>query len=142
MTTAAPSTALATIQPAFTDPERLALAEFLAGYRGLTREPYALACGSENNNAVRPGPRQPRPARHLHCRRLRRRRRPVTRTGWQQLCLAVTAARRTGLWSPDDDRPEKVTERDLNTNRNRRSGCVVAFQGWPVGERRWSRSAR
>ncbi len=42
MTTAAPSTALATIQPAFTDPERLALAAFLAGYRGLTREAYAL----------------------------------------------------------------------------------------------------
>jgi len=37
MTTATPSTALATIQPAFTDPERLALAGFLAGYRGLTR---------------------------------------------------------------------------------------------------------
>jgi Phage integrase, N-terminal SAM-like domain len=37
-----PSTALATIQPAFTDPERLALAGFLAGYRGLTREAYAL----------------------------------------------------------------------------------------------------
>ena len=34
--------ALATIQPAFTDPERLALAGFLAGYRGLTREAYAL----------------------------------------------------------------------------------------------------
>ena len=42
MTTAAPSTALATIQPAFTDPERLALAGFLAGYRGLTREAYTL----------------------------------------------------------------------------------------------------
>src|ERR1700684_2304837 len=42
MTTAAPSTALATIQPAFTDPERLALAGFLAGYHGLTREAYAL----------------------------------------------------------------------------------------------------
>ena len=40
--TAAPSTALVTIQPAFTDPERLALAGFLAGYRGLTREAYAL----------------------------------------------------------------------------------------------------
>ena len=36
MTTAAPSAALATIQPAFTDPERLGLAGFLAGYRGLT----------------------------------------------------------------------------------------------------------
>jgi integrase len=42
MTTAAPSTALVTIQPAFTDPERLALTGFLAGYRGLTREAYAL----------------------------------------------------------------------------------------------------
>jgi integrase/recombinase XerD len=42
MTTAAPSTALATIQPAFTDAERLALARFLAGYRGLTREAYGL----------------------------------------------------------------------------------------------------
>ena len=37
-----PSTAIATIQPAFTDAERLALAGFLAGYRGLTREAYTL----------------------------------------------------------------------------------------------------
>ena len=36
MSAAAPSTALATIQPAFNDAERLALAGFLAGYRGLT----------------------------------------------------------------------------------------------------------
>jgi integrase/recombinase XerD len=42
MTTAAPSTVLATTQPAFTDAERLSLAGFLAGYRGLTREAYAL----------------------------------------------------------------------------------------------------
>jgi integrase/recombinase XerD len=42
MTTAAPSTAIATIQPAFTDPERLALAGYLAGYRGLTRDAYTL----------------------------------------------------------------------------------------------------
>ena len=42
MTTAVPSAALATIQPAFTDAERVALAGFLAGYRGLTREAYAL----------------------------------------------------------------------------------------------------
>ena len=42
MTTAVPSTALATIQPVFTDPERLALAGYLAGYCGLTREAYAL----------------------------------------------------------------------------------------------------
>jgi len=42
VTTAAPSAALATIQPVFTDAERVALAGFLAGYRGLTREAYAL----------------------------------------------------------------------------------------------------
>jgi integrase len=42
MTATIPSTALATIQPAFTDAERLALAGFLAGYRGLTREAYTL----------------------------------------------------------------------------------------------------
>ena len=37
-----PSTALVTIQPVFTESERLALAGFLAGYRGLTREAYTL----------------------------------------------------------------------------------------------------
>ena len=42
MTATTSSTALATIQPAFTDPERLALAGFLAGYRDLTREAYTL----------------------------------------------------------------------------------------------------
>jgi integrase/recombinase XerD len=42
MTTAAPSHALATIQPVFTDSERLALAGFLAGYRSLTCDAYAL----------------------------------------------------------------------------------------------------
>ena len=42
MTTAALSTGLTTIQPAFTGAERLALAGFLAGYRGLTGEGYAL----------------------------------------------------------------------------------------------------
>jgi integrase/recombinase XerD len=42
MTTAAPSTALATIQPAFTDAGRLARAGYLARYRGLTREACAL----------------------------------------------------------------------------------------------------
>jgi hypothetical protein len=42
MTATTPSTALATIQPSFTDAERLALAGFLAGYRGLTREACTL----------------------------------------------------------------------------------------------------
>ncbi len=46
MTTTAPtssaSTAIAVVEPVFTDQERLALAGFLAGYTGLTREAYAL----------------------------------------------------------------------------------------------------
>jgi Phage integrase family len=42
MTTAARSTAIATIQPVFTGSERLALAGFPAGYRSLTRKAYAL----------------------------------------------------------------------------------------------------
>jgi integrase/recombinase XerD len=40
--TATTTTTLVPIQPAFSDAERLALAGFLAGYRGLTREAYAL----------------------------------------------------------------------------------------------------
>src|SRR5438132_10692720 len=36
------STAIAAIEPVLTEPERLALAGFLAGYTGLTREAYAL----------------------------------------------------------------------------------------------------
>ena len=45
MTTAATtsaSTALTVTEPMFTGPERLALAGFLAGYTGLTREAYTL----------------------------------------------------------------------------------------------------
>jgi site-specific recombinase XerD len=42
MATATASTALVPIQPAFTDAERLALAGYLAGYRGPTREAYTL----------------------------------------------------------------------------------------------------
>jgi site-specific recombinase XerD len=42
MTATTPSTALVTIQPVFTESERLTLAGFLAGYRGLTREAYTL----------------------------------------------------------------------------------------------------
>jgi hypothetical protein len=71
MTTAAPSTALATIQPAFTDAERLALAGYLAGYRGLTREAYTLDLRQG------PGPRYGHPSA-VHGRRVlqvRRRRR-------------------------------------------------------------------
>ena len=42
MTTTTPSIVLAVPDLVFTDPERLALAGFLAGYRGLTRDTYAL----------------------------------------------------------------------------------------------------
>jgi integrase/recombinase XerD len=42
MATTFTSTAVATVEPLFTEPERLALAGFLAGYTGLTREAYAL----------------------------------------------------------------------------------------------------
>jgi len=38
----ATTTALVPLQPAFSDAERLALAGYLAGYRGLTREAYVL----------------------------------------------------------------------------------------------------
>ncbi len=42
MTATTSSTSLVPVQPVFTDAERLALAGFLAGYRGLTREAYTL----------------------------------------------------------------------------------------------------
>ncbi len=42
MTTTTPSAALVTSQPLFTESERLALAGFLAGYHGLTREACTL----------------------------------------------------------------------------------------------------
>ena len=42
MATTSTSTAVAAVEPVFTESERLALAGFLAGYTGLTREAYAL----------------------------------------------------------------------------------------------------
>ena len=42
MTTTIPSTAVVPSRPVLSDPERRALAGFLAGYTGLTREAYAL----------------------------------------------------------------------------------------------------
>jgi hypothetical protein len=58
MSTAVPSTALVSIQPVYTDAEHLALAGFLAGYRGLTREAYALH--------LRQFTASPRPLRLIH----------------------------------------------------------------------------
>jgi integrase/recombinase XerD len=42
VTATTPSTAVALVDPEFSDAERYALAAFLAGYRGLTRDAYAL----------------------------------------------------------------------------------------------------
>ena len=42
MTNTTRSTAVAVVDPDFSDAEGYALAAFLAGYRGLTREAYAL----------------------------------------------------------------------------------------------------
>ncbi len=42
MATTSTSTAIVSVQPVFTAAERLALAGFLAGYTGLTRDAYAL----------------------------------------------------------------------------------------------------
>ena len=42
MATTIPSAALGPITPVFTNTERLALAGFLAGYSGLTRQAYEL----------------------------------------------------------------------------------------------------
>jgi len=117
MTTTAPSTALATIQPSFTDPERLALAGYLAGYRGLTREAYTLDlrqftgwCRSRSLSlfSVRlrrhrklrpatrspgPGPRHGHPAPIYHRRVLQVRRRRGA-PGSLARCACPAAARR------------------------------------------------
>ena len=42
MTTTTPSAALVPVAPVFTEPERLALAGFLASYARLTREAHIL----------------------------------------------------------------------------------------------------
>jgi hypothetical protein len=42
MATTTPSAALVPVAPVFTNTERLALAGFLAGYSGLTRQAYEL----------------------------------------------------------------------------------------------------
>jgi len=92
-TISAPSTALIMIQPAFTDAERLALAGFLAGYRGLTRyaveeelldhSPAATSVARESITSRTPSPwtatsgAQHHPAGRGRLRDLSTRRRPV-----------------------------------------------------------------
>ena len=50
-TTSSPSAVIAVAEPVFSNAERLALAGFLAGYTGLTREAYALACANSPSGA-------------------------------------------------------------------------------------------
>ena len=45
-TTSSPSSVIAVAEPVFTNAERLALAGFLAGYTGLTREATLWTCAS------------------------------------------------------------------------------------------------
>jgi hypothetical protein len=129
MTTAAPSTALVTIQPAFTDRERLALAGFLARYRCLTREAYALDlrqfttwCRARSLPlfAVRRADIEIF-ARELEARGRARGRRPVMAYPPRQLRPAVAAAGRS--CAPD----AAVTYGDPRTNANRRSARLLSY---------------
>src|SRR3954451_21080574 len=123
MTTTIPSTDIvASVEPLFTEPERIALAGFLAGRKGgkivtiplapRTARAIDLAIGERldgpiflrpdgarmdrhcasrivrriarrptHHHGLRPRPSFARPARHLHRRRLPRRRRPVDPNG-------------------------------------------------------------
>jgi hypothetical protein len=83
MTATTHSTALVTVKPAFTDAERLALAGFLAGYRGLTREAYTpdrLTSAGPGWTASRTPPRQNPPPKSGHPGRPPRAR-PLDRPG-------------------------------------------------------------
>ena len=60
MTTTIPSAALIPVAPVFTNTERLALAGFLAGYSGLTREAYEIGL-RQDTNPVPPAPSAPVP---------------------------------------------------------------------------------
>ena len=80
-----------------------------------------LPCGPEDHDAIRPGPRQPGPARHLYCRRLRRRRRPIASASGQQFRLAAATVRRTAAMPSG---PGAVTGRNQAPSANRRYGRV------------------
>ena len=53
MATTSTSTAVAAVEPVFTEPERLALAGFLAGYTGMTREAYPLDLRQRDRGSLR-----------------------------------------------------------------------------------------
>jgi hypothetical protein len=85
-----------------------------AGRRGpaARRAGSRLTRRSPDHNAIRPGPRQPGPARHIHRRRLCRGRRPVT----------VTPARK----APDRRPGAMITFSDPSVNANRRQARAPA----------------
>ncbi len=60
MTTTTPSAALVPVVPVFTNTEQLALAGFLAGYSGLTREAYELDL-RQHTSWCHPAPAPPLP---------------------------------------------------------------------------------
>jgi hypothetical protein len=72
-----------------------------------------LPCGPQDHDAIRPGPRQPGPARDLYCRRLRRRRRPVAPASGQQFRLTAATVRRTSAKpSASGNRSQPSAERE------------------------------
>ena len=94
-TTSSPSAVIAIAEPAFTNAERLALAGFLAGDTGLTREAYALDL------------RQFASWCHQHLVRLFDARRPdiecfarAVRSAWRRSLSAVSRPPRTTIVVP------------------------------------------
>jgi hypothetical protein len=81
------------------------------------------------------------PARHLHRRRPRRRRRPVTGAPAGK-APPDDLNRRTELPAAADPEHPAVTLRDLSANANRLSGRLAAPRRSPVEPRRLGRSAR
>jgi hypothetical protein len=92
-----------------------------------------LTCRSENHDPVRPGPRQPGPARHLRRRRIYRGRRQVIGTSFQ-LRQAATAARRSWRTVQSQSQwPMAVTDRDLKVSVNRCSYFSSRPSPWSSG---------
>ncbi len=73
------------------------------------------------------GPRQPGPARHVHCRRLRRGRRPVTRTSRQFHLAACGHA----AWRPGPCHPPSRTRSDNGLQPYRGTRTPVLRGGLP-----------
>ena len=78
----------------------------------------------EDHDAIRPGPRQPGPARHLYRRRLRRRLCSVASASGQQFRLAAATARRAAAMP---SAPAAVTRRNQALSAIRRSARQSQF---------------